>query len=162
MADIDYTFEGKLSDDCKSLVINYATTIMRQLVPIKDIPLEIHITKFHRQRTAAQNRYIWGYLIVTVRAWMKECTGSCPSKEALYAFFRVHIVGDEATVETIDGQDIIVLGGKRFSQKTTVEFAEDVDKIILYYAEQGLELQSPDPKSNNMLTDFTRNNLKDE
>jgi hypothetical protein len=159
MSDIDYTFEGKLSDDCKSLVINYATTIMRQLVPIKDIPLEIHITKFHRQRTSAQNRYCWGVLIPTVQAWQKETTGEFNSKDALYAFFRKTIIGDDVVVEEVDGTQQLILKGKRFSQCTTVEFAERVDKIILHYAEKGLEI--PVPTVDNLLTDFTKN-LKDE
>ena len=101
---------------------------------------------------------MWGCVIPTIRAWMKENTGECPSKEALYAFLRIVIVGHEVVIEEVDGISIPVVSGKRFSQMTTVEFAEATDKIIVHYAEKGLEIQAPDPKSNNLLTDFTKHN----
>jgi hypothetical protein len=157
-ADFDYTFSGKLSPDLKSLAIDFASTIPRLLVPLLDIPLEINIKRFHKNRTAAQNRWIWGVCIVTIRAWMKERTGSCPSKEAIYAFLRIKVIGDEVIIEEVDGIEIPVVSGKRFSQCTTVEFAERVDKIVLYYAEQGLEIQLPVAGSNNIVTDFTQHN----
>lgn len=157
-ADFDYTFTGKLSPDCKSLEIDFASSIVRQLYPIKDVQLQINITKFHRDRTLAQNNYIWGVVIPTIRAWMQEMNGECPTKDGLYAYLRTEVVGHEVTIETINGKDIQIVSGKRFSKMTTVEFAEAIDKIILYYAEQGLEIPVPQPKTNNYLTDFTRFN----
>jgi hypothetical protein len=151
MAELDITFTGKLAADCRSLLIDNVESIIRILRVHQETSLEINITKFHRKRTDAQNRWCWGYAIVTVRAWMLETTGEAPSKEALYTFFRVHIIGDEPVVETIDGVDIIVLKGKRFSQCTTVEFSERSEKIIAYYAEKGLELNFPDTESNNYM-----------
>lgn len=163
MSEIDYTFTGKLSPDCKSLEIDFASSIARLLYPIKDLQLEINIKQFHRNRTIAQNNYMWGVVIPTIRAWMKERTGLCPSKEAMYAFLRIKVVGHEVVIEEVNGMEIPVVSGKRFSQMTTVEFAEAVDKIILYYAEQGLDIPVPQPKSNNYITDFTKlNDLKDE
>lgn len=152
----EYTFTGKLSEDFRSLRIDYALQMMRLFQDLKDIPLEITIKKFRKQRTLAQNRWIWGYAIITVQAWTKERTGSYPSKEALYAFFRSKIIGDEVIIEEIDGAEVLVLQGKRFSQCNTVEFSERCEKIINYYAERGLELKFPDSKSNNLLTDFIK------
>ena len=161
MAELEMTFSGKFSKDCKSIVIDYADSILRLLYPHKDTQLEITIKKFHRKRTDAQNRWIWGYAIITVQAWMKETTGSYPSKEALYAFFRVKIIGDEPVIEEVDGVDVIVLQGKRFSQCTTVEFSERAEKVIAYYAERDLELKFLDPKSNCLTTDFMKDFSKD-
>lgn len=161
MTELEMTFSGKFSEDCKSIVIDYADSILRLLYPHKDTQLEITIKKFHKDRTAAQNRYCWGVMIPTVRAWQKETTGECNSKEAIYAFFRVNIIGDEPVIETVDGVDVITLTGKRFSHCTTVEFAERVDKVIFYYAEKGLEIMLPDPKSNCLTTDFMKDFSKD-
>jgi len=157
--DYEYTFSGKLTEDCKSLVIDFATTVIRILYPIKDDELEITIKKFRRNRTSAQNRYIHGVVVPTVQAWMKENEGTYPAHDALYAHFRTNIIGDEVVMEEIDGNPTFYLSGKRFSQCNTVEFAERVDKIILHYAERGLEIPLPVPGSNNITTDFTKNNL---
>ena len=160
MSDIDYTFTGKLSNDCRSLEIDYASSIARILYPIKDVQLEIRITKFQRKRSDAQNRYCWGVLIPTVQAWQKENTGTYDSKDAIYTFFRHTIIGDEIKLVRLFGTDQLVMEGKRFSQCTVEEFAERVDKIIAYFASLGCVIPAPVPKSNNYLTDFTR--LNDE
>jgi hypothetical protein len=158
-SDYEYTFSGKLTDDCKQLTIDFASTVIRLLQPIKDDELEITIKKFRRNRTSAQNRYIHGVVVPTVRAWMKDNDGECPSHEGMYAFLRIKVVGHEVVIEDVAGVEIPVVSGKRFSQMNTKEFGEAIDKIILHYAEQGLEIPLPDPKSNNLTTDFTKNNL---
>jgi hypothetical protein len=160
MAELDLTITGKLSEDCRSILIDNAQGILRVLYTAKDVPLEINITKFHRQRTAAQNRYIWGLVIPTVRQWQIETSGECNSKDGLYAFFRISIVGQEVVIDTVEGKDCPVIKGKHFSAMTTVEFNEAIDKIILHYAELGLEIPLPVPGSNNTLSDFV--NIKDE
>jgi len=161
MVELDMTFTGKFSEDCKSIVIDYADSIVRLLYPHKDTQLEIQIKKFYKNRTSAQNRYCHGVMIPTVQAWQKETTGEHSSHDGLYAFFRTHIIGDEVIMEEIDGVDTMVLTGKRFSQCNTVEFAERVDKIIYYYAEKGCVILPPDPKSNNLITDFMKDFSKD-
>lgn len=163
MTDFDYTFSGKFSADCRSVEIDFADRLGRLLLPIKDELLEINIKKFYRNRTVAQNSFMWGVVIPTIRAWMKERTGSCPTKEGMYAFLRIKVVGQEVIIEEINGVEVPVIGGKRFSQMNTIEFAEAVDKIVLYYAELELEIPLPVPKTNNYITDFINyNQLKDE
>jgi hypothetical protein len=103
---------------------------------------------------------MWGVCIVTIRAWMLETTGECPSKEAIYAFLRIKVIGHEVVIEEINGVEIPVVSGKRFSAMTTTEFSEAVDKIIAYYAELGCEIKLPIPKSNNYFTNYV--NAKDE
>jgi hypothetical protein len=154
--EFEYTFTGKLSADCRSLQIDFAEKIARILQPIRETQLEITIKKFFRQRSLAQNAWMWGVCIPTIRAWMKERTGSCPSAEAIYAFLRIKVVEHEVVIETIDGIDVPVVTGKRFSQMNTVEFSESVEKIILHYAERGLEIPLPKPKTNNYITDFVK------
>lgn len=93
---------------------------------------------------------------------MKERTGSCPSHEAMYAFLRLKVIGEEVVIEEIDGIEVPVIKGKRFSQCTTKEFSERVEKIVAYYAEQGLEIPLPQPKSNNYLNEIVHKQLSDE
>lgn len=156
MADLDITVSGKFSPDCKSIIIDNVQSIIRVLYVHKDVPLEINIKKFHRQRTIAQNSYIWGLVIPTIRTWQLETTGVCNSAEAIYAFLRITVVGEEVVIEEVQGIDTAVVKGKRFSQCNTIEFNERIDKIILYYAELGLEIPLPVPKSNNYITDFVK------
>ena len=160
MAELDITVTGKFSEDCRTLEIDNVDSIRRILYLHKDTPLEINIKKFHRNRTVAQNAWMWGVCIVTIRAWMLETTGETPSKEAIYAFLRIKVIGHEVVIEEVSGVEIPVVSGKRFSQMTTIEFSEAVDKIIAYYAELGCEIKLPIPKSNNYFTDYV--NAKDE
>src|SRR5665647_450766 len=162
MAELDITIIGKLSEDCKSIVIENAPAISRILYTVKDVLLEINVKKFHRDRTAAQNRYLWGLVIPTIRAWQIETTGECNSKDGLYAFLRISIVGQEVVIEEVAGIDCPVIRGKHFSAMTTVEFNEAIDKIIAHYAELGLTIPLPVPGSNNTLSDFVNYKVKDE
>jgi len=161
MADLDFTFTGKLAQDCRSILIDFTPSFARLLYPHVDTPLEINIKKFHKKRSVAQNAWMWGVCIPTIRAWMKENDGECPSKEAIYAFLRTAVVGQEVIVETVHGIDVFVIKGKRFSEMTTVEFSEAVEKIILHYAEMDLEIKLPIPKTNNYITDYLKD-MKDE
>jgi len=158
----EYTLTGKLSPDCLSIKFDHGESIARVLYPIREDQLEVTFKKFYRQRSLAQNAWMWGVCIPTIRAWMKERTGSCPSAEGLYAYLRIEIVGQEVVIETINGVDVAVVSGKRFSQMTTVEFSEAVEKIILHYAEQGLEIPLPQPKSNNYLNEIVHKQISDE
>ena len=162
MAELDITMTGKLSEDCRTLEIDQVDSIIRILRTHKDTPLEINIKKFHRLRTAAQNRYIWGLVIPEIRKWQIETTGECNTKEGLYAFLRISVVGQEVVIEEVHGVDTPIIKGKRFSEMTTVEFAEAIDKVILHYAEKGLEIPPPVPKTGNFITDFAKQNLRDD
>jgi hypothetical protein len=150
------TLTGRLSPDLTTLVIDYGHRLKRMLKPLAEDVLEITIKKHYRKRTVAQNNWIWGVCIPTIRAWKKEIEGIAPSPEAIYTFLRQHIVEEDIIIEEIDGKEIFYFNGKRFSQCTTIEFSERVEKIILYYAERDLEIPLPQPKTNNVITDFVK------
>jgi hypothetical protein len=152
--DFDYTVTGKFSDDLRSIIIDSGGLLIRLFQLIKDTPLEITIRPFYKQRTSAQNRWIWGVAVVEVRAFLKETTGECPSKDAIYAYFRTKVLGHEPVVEMVQGEEIIVIKGKHFSQMTTVEFSEAVDKIVAYYDSIGCTIHLP--KGDNTITDFVK------
>lgn len=150
----DYTVSGKLSPDGRSLEITNAARAVRLWKHLIGVDLEIVFKKYYRKRSLAQNRWIWGVCILDVIQFLYETTGVLHSKEAIYTFLRAAVLGDEPWVETIDGKDVIYLTGKRFSQMTTAEFSRAVEKIVAYYAERGLEIRLPKPKTNNLITDY--------
>lgn len=160
--DFEYTVTGKFTKDLRGVVFDFGDHLVRLFAAFAETPLEIIIKPFYKQRSLAQNRWIWGVAVVTVRAFLKETTGECPSKDAVYIFFRVKVLGHEPVVEIVQGEEIIVLKGKHLSQMTTVEFSEASEKIINYYKPLGCIIEFP--KDNNTITDFiiAKDKLKDE
>lgn len=154
MTNQDYTVSGTLSPDGRSLEITNAPRAVRLWKHLIGVDLEITFKKFYRKRSLAQNRWIWGVCVPTVIQYLLDTTGVHHSKEAVYSFLRMVVIGNEAWVETIDGQDVIYITGKRFSQMTTKEFSEAVEKIVAYYAEREVEIPLPKPKTNNLITDY--------
>lgn len=154
--DYSYTFLGTLSPDCHSLEIAEAHTVSRLFKGIVGDLLEITIKKHYRKRSLAQNNWIWGPCISTIRAWMKENDGYAPSPEAIYAMIRRHPeMGNQQIIFTeINGIEVFTFEGKAISEMSTVEFAEMVEKIVLYYGEKGLEIPLPKPKTNNLISDY--------
>lgn len=154
MSNEEYTVTGYLSPDCKSLEIDHSDSLARIFRVLKGIQLEISFKKFYRKRSLAQNRWMWGVCVPTVQQWLYETKGENHDKEAIYTFLRVRVVGDEPRIEEFMGEEVIYLTGKRFSQMNTVEFSDAVEKIVNYFANRGLEIPLPKPKTNNLITDY--------
>jgi len=150
----EITVVGELSSDGQSLTISNSARAKRLWKHLQGTQLEITFKKFYRKRSLAQNRYIHGVLVPDVVQFLLETTGVTHSKEAIYAFLRMRVIGNEMWVETIDDQDVIFLSGKRFSQMNTKEFSEAVEKIVAYYAERGLQIRLPKERTNNLITDY--------
>jgi hypothetical protein len=150
----EFTVVAELSPDAQSLVIANSSRAKRLWKHMGGMQLEVTFKKFYKKRSLAQNRWIWGVCVLQVRKWLLETTGVEHSKEAVYTFLRTRVIGNEMWVETIDGQDVIYLSGKRFSQMTTKEFSDCVEIIVAYYAERGLEIMLPKEKTNNLITDY--------
>lgn len=145
---------GHLSDDLSSIQIDHYQKLRRYYNHLKGIDLEVKFKKFYKKRSIAQNNWMWGVCIPTIKQWLHETTGEKHSSEAIYVFLRQVVVGEEPIIETIEGKEVIIFEGKRFSQCNTVEFSDRVEKIIAYYAERGLVIPLPKPKTNNLITDF--------
>ena len=150
----EFTVVGTLSPDGQSLVIANSLRAKRLWKQLQGEQLEIVFKKFFRKRSLAQNRWIWGICVPDVMRFLLETTGEEHSKEAVYSFLRTRVIGNDLWVETIDGQDVVFLSGKRFSQMNTKEFSDAVEKIVAYYAERGLKIRLPKPKTNNFVTDY--------
>ncbi len=120
--------------------------------------LEITIKGFKRQRSLAQNRWMWGVCVPTVQAWLKETQGISYTKDEVYYYINSAALRRKTVVKEIAGEEVVILEGKRFSQQTTGEFSDSVEEIVQYFGERGLKIPLPKPKTNNLISDY----LKDE
>lgn len=150
----EFTVVGELNEECSALLIHNFKPLSRMIRPLKEKTLEISFKVLRLQRSAAQNRYIWGVVVPTVRAWMKETNGEAPEKDAVYVWMRKSLLGHSVEVKEILGEEIIIMTGRRFSQMNTKEFGEAIDTIVQKMAEMGCIV--PLPRENNFLSDFLR------
>lgn len=152
----EFTVVGELTEDCKFIQLHHHTALRRLVSRLVGEKLEVTFKKLRYQRSAAQNRYLWGIVYVTIAAWYRETQGERISKDTIHAHTLQHILGYEVKVETMLGKEVLVVQGKSTSQLNTLEFNDLVEKLQKYWGEKGCYI--PDPNENNLLTDF----LKDE
>lgn len=120
--------------------------------------LETIIKPFRYKRSKAQNNWLWGVAVCTILAWHKETTGEKLTKETIYVYLNVNVLGNSPEIKEILGQEVIVMTGKRFSQMTTKEFCDAVEIIISTYDKLGCHIPLPKEKTNNLLNDFIEDN----
>ena len=149
----ELTILGSMTPDY-NLEIMDSHKLVRLLKKFLDKPLEITLCTFHRQRTLSQNRYCWGVIVPTVKGWLKETQGETYTKDEVYYYVNAKALGRRVIIKEVAGEEVPILEGKRFSQMTTVEFAEAVDKIVEYFGELGLEILLPKPKGSNLISEF--------
>jgi hypothetical protein len=153
----ELTVTGNLSPSYR-LEIDSSDKLKRILSKFKDKHLEITISIFRRKRSLSQNRWIWGVCVPTVRGWLKDTQGVSYDKDEVYYYIQGKALRRKIIIKEIAGEEVPVLEGKRMSQMTTKEFAEAVEDIVAYYAERGLVIELPRPGTNNVITEF----IKDE
>lgn len=136
------------------LKLKHWRVLRRVLFGWMDKELETELKPMRYKRSLAQNRYMWGVIVPTVQAFIKETSGEVKSKDAVYAFINTCVLGYEVEVQTIFGREVLIMKGKRFSEMNTKEFADAVDKIIAHFDALGCYIQLPREKTNNTLTDF--------
>jgi len=112
----------------------------------------VKFTVHRKIRSLAQNRYIWGVVVPTVRAWYKESQGEVKTKDQVYTWLRVGIVGHKPVITEMLGTQVVTFEGKRFSKMNTLEFTEAIEEIIMKLAEMGCEI--PKPREENLLNQF--------
>lgn len=154
MAREDRVFElsGELTDSCDGIMFDVSRHLWRVLGPLKGKKLLVKFGVLRHKRSDAQNRYIWGVMVPTVQAWFKETTGEVKSKDEVYTWFRVGLLGDKPVITEVMGCEVITMSGKRFSQMNTKEFGEAVDMILQLMAEKGCVI--PEPRQFNFITEF--------
>jgi hypothetical protein len=152
----EFTVVGELTEDCRYLEITHYKALKRLVGSLVGEPLEINFKKLRYQRSAAQNRWLWGVAYVTIAAWYKETQGETISKDAIHAHTLQEILGYEIVSEEIMGREVLVVKGKSTSKLTTVEFNDMKDRLQAYWAERGCDIR--DPNEHNMLTDHLDDN----
>jgi hypothetical protein len=151
----EYSFEGMLTDDGRSVTFLHASMVKRLLHRWKGKPLEVTVRVLRRKRSDRQNRYMWGVIVPCITAFLMETTGIKHPPSTIYAWIRNTLLDEEPVITEVAGHEVIELRGKRFSEMTTKEFAEAVDTIREKMRERGCEI--PEPTGNNLLTDFIKN-----
>lgn len=141
-------------EDGLAIRLRFGKPLKRILKHLKGVPLEVAFKPLKYQRSASQNRWLWGVAYTTISAWYKETQGIRVSKEAIHAHTLQHILDYKIEVEEILGKEVLVVKGKSTSQLTTTEFNDMKEALQRYWAELGCDI--PDPRENNFLSDFLR------
>jgi len=149
-----YEVTGTLSEDCKSLQLDHAVAMKRVIMWLKGEKLEIKFSKLRNRRSDKQNRYIWGVVVVVIQAWFKESQGEDLTKDQVYTWLRVGLLGHKPVIKEILGEEVIVMEGKHFSAMNTKKFALAIDSIIKQMDEKGCFI--PLPKDGNFITDYVK------
>ncbi|MCB9047644.1 MAG: hypothetical protein H6550_16035 [Chitinophagales bacterium] len=151
----EFDLTGTMSDDCTTIKLDPHALNRYILGTLTGIKLELTIKPYKELRTAAQNRYMWGVVVPTVRMWLKETQGETFTADDVYTWLRTHILGQKPVVRTIMGEEVIILTSKKFSAMSTTEFNNAVETIRKEMMERGCDI--PEPTKNNNLHDFLDN-----
>lgn len=143
---------GKLSEDKKSIILDFPKAMPRLLKKFSDKDLLIRIKIFRKKRTDAQNRYLHGVICTKVRHWYLESQGEKISNDEAKAYIYSHVLGYELQSKTILDQEVFIMQGKHFSQMNTVEFNEAKEKVQKFFAPLGCNI--PDPREECLITNY--------
>lgn len=147
---------GELTDDCQYIKLTHHTMLRRLINGLRGEKLRVRFSKLRMKRSDAQNRYMWGVVVPTVRAFFKETQGIIYTPDEAYTWLRIGLLGQKPEIRDVAGTEVIVMTGKRFSDMNTKEFAEATETILERMAEMGCVV--PEPKQHNFITEF----LQDE
>ncbi len=146
---------GELIDTPEyGLVISlpFGKALKRVLKHLFGEKLEVGFKPLKYQRSAAQNRWLWGVAYICISRWYKETDGVTVSKEAIHAHNLQYILDYKIVQEDIDGKEVLVVKGKSTSQLNVQEFNDMKERLQAYWSEKGCDI--PDPRENNFLSDY--------
>lgn len=150
-------FKDKVEvEDFPVLTITGGKVLWRIFQIVYAESLEIVFKVFRNQRSGAQNRWIWGVAVPTVRAWMLETQGEKYTPDEVYAWLRISVLGYKPVIKDIGGEEVVTMTGKRFSAMNTKEFSEAMQLIVDVMAERDCLI--PLPRESNFIHEF----IKDE
>lgn len=150
MDKVDLT--GTLSEDCKSIILDFSGVMPRVLRNFKDKKLLLKLSIFRKKRSDAQNRYLHGVICIRVRSWHKHTQGEEISNDEAKAYIYSHVLGHELRMTNILGQYVFVMEGKHFSQMNTKEFNEAKEKVQAFFSPLGCDI--PDPREECLITNY--------
>lgn len=147
----EYELEGQLSEDCTSLILKFGSSLKRVLSHLLDKELLIVIKPMEYRRSLAQNRYYWGVIVPTVRAWHKETQGTTITKDDCHAYILSRVLEMKPIFVEVFGEEVMKFQWKTTSKMNTKEFNQFKENVQSFFDPLGCEI--PDPKGNNMLSD---------
>lgn len=112
----------------------------------------LEVSKYYRNRTNRQNRYIWGVMVPIIQRWILETQGEKVTKDQAYMYLRMGVLEEKPVITEIAGTEVITFESKRFSRMNTKEFSEAIEEVIAIMAERGCAI--PLPNEENLITDF--------
>ena len=151
-----FTDVGELLDTPEyGLVIKltFGKALKRVCRHLFGIKLEVGFKELEYQRSAAQNRWLWGVAYTSIAAWYKDTQGEKVTKEAIHAHTLQVILGYEIQTVELFGKQVINVTGKSTSKLNTKEFMTLADDLIAYWQEKGCN-RIKLPRENNFLSDF--------
>ena len=149
----EFNLTGTLTEDFGLLLTSSHIEGMRRLLkPLQGKTLEIKLKEVEYKRSDAQNRYYWGVVIPTVRAFLHETEGVRHSKDEVHFYNLYQVQRITPRIKTIMGVDTIIVEAKKSSEMTVQEFMDYVEQLQAYWAEKGCII--PDPQKHNFITDF--------
>lgn len=149
---MEYDVTGELSEDGQFIQLHHFKLLKSVLRIFKGQKLDVRIRIYKERRSESQNRYMWGVVVPTIQRWLKETKGERHSKDEVYSWIKIQLLGVVPEVHNILGQEVIVMKELSFSKMTTAEFAHYTNLIIDKMAERDCHI--PTPRGNNDLADF--------
>lgn len=147
---------GRLTDDGRYIELTHYKALRRVFKHLMNKDLDVSFKELEYQRSAAQNRWLWGVAYITIAAWFKETQGEVITKDEIHAHTLQNILDYRVETKEVFGTEVIVVHGKSTSALTTKQFSVLKEKLQKYWGEKGCEIA--DPIGNNFITDH----LKDE
>lgn len=154
MADDIYEVTGILTEDCQYCQIQAWKMFQRTFKKWVGIELLISIQPKRYKRSLAQNKFMHGVVVPYVKNWFREDQGKELTKDEVYTWLRIGLLGEKPKIMEVAGEQIVTLTSKRFSQMTTAEFATATDTILKEMAIRGCIIPEPKKRGLNLLEDF--------
>lgn len=157
----EFTDVGELVDlpnGGLAILLTFGPALRRVVKHMRGKQLLVTFTEAKYQRSSAQNRYLWGVIYTTIKAWYKETQGESISKEHLHAHTLSNVLESRIEITEIFGEEVFIVKQKSTSQLTAEEFGDMVEKLKAFWAEKGCVI--PDSKQFNILSEYLH--LKDK
>lgn len=147
-----YHIQSTLNDECTGTIFKHAGMVSQILQNWHGLDLIETIQPFRKNRSLAQNRYLYGVIIPVIKNHFKQNTGEDMDKGTIEVYLYENVLGHTLERRTMLGVEVFVAKGKKFKEMTTVEFNDAKEIIQEYFAQ--FECWIPDPREQNLLTDY--------
>lgn len=149
-----YEVRGMFTEDTQYIHIDAFKVFQRTFKNWVGKELLVTVRVLRYKRSDSQNRYIWGVIVPMVRQWLYENQGEKYTREEVYTWLRIKLLGEIPKIVSIAGDEVVTMTSKRFSAMNTKEFAEAIDTIRERMLERGLDIPEPSKKGHNLIEDF--------